>query len=431
MERTLASKRLVARLAPQRLKPISGHDVKIAYFVHDLTDPAVARRLRMLKAGGAEPVALGFRREDQAPAEVAGVPAIDLGRTHDARLAHRAAKTLLTAAAGRRLARHLAGVEVVMARTLEMLAVAEAARRFAGSSARLVYECLDIHRLMLGQGVKSRALRTAERALMRRADLLVVSSPAFLDAYFRPRQGLGRGLDTPVLLLENKVLELEPDAAPSAIAALPPGPPWRIAWMGAIRCRKSLDILTDLAARRPDLVEVSIHGRPAHTEFDDFDAQVAAVDNVTFGGAYAAADLPRLYGEAHFAWAIDFMEEGQNSSWLLPNRLYEASRHGAVPIALSGVETGRYLARHGFGVRLREPADLEGWLEGLSPRRYAALRQEVAELPRRAFVADADDCVRMVQALGGAGAPEPRSGPLRRVAQNSHVQPEHSPGEAV
>lgn len=394
--------------------------MKLAYFVHDLTDPAVARRVRMLKAGGADPVVLGFRREAQAPAAIEGAPAIDLGRTYDARLAHRAAATALTALSAGRLRDHLRGAEVVVARTLEMLAVAEAARRLAGSRARLVYECLDIHRLMLKPGGKGRALRAVERWLMRRADLLVVSSPAFLDAYFRPLQGVGGELTIETLLVENKVLELEGSEAMAA--GPPPGPPWRIGWLGAIRCRRSLAILADLAVRRPDLVDIRIHGRPAYTEFDDFDAQLAAVPNLTFGGAYRAADLPRLYGETHFAWAIDYMEAGLNSDWLLPNRLYEASRHGAIPIALSGVQTGRYLRDLGFGLRLPDPADLEAALDALTPAAYGRLRAELAAIPVRTFVADVEDCRRLVAHLSGApDEPVPKG----------QAEPEHSPGELV
>ena len=404
--------------------------MKIAYFVHDLTDPAVARRVRMLKAGGAEPVVLGFRREARAPTSVAGAPAIDLGRTHDGRFLQRAGLTALNALGAARLAEHLKGVEVIMARMLESLAIAEAARRMAGSKARLVYEALDIHRLLVGEGAKSRAMRAAERALMRRADLLVVSSPAFLERYYRPMQGVGSDLAIPTLLIENKVLELDPEE-PLAAFDPPPGPPWRIGWLGAIRCAKSLSILTDLAARRPDLVDIRIWGRPAYNEFADFDAQVAALPNLHFGGAYTAADLPRLYGEVHFAWAIDFMEEGLNSAWLLPNRLYEASRHGAVPIALKDVQTGRYLAEHGFGIRLDSPADLEAVLERLTPRAYADLRAQVECRPSDAFVAGPDDCRRMVGALAGrarsdAAPTHPHAPPAKATAE-----PEHIHGEAV
>ena len=386
--------------------------MKLAYFVHDLADPAVRRRVRMLQAGGVAPVVLGFRRSETAPATLEGAPAVDLGRTYDARLAHRAKATALAALTSGRCAAALAGTQAVMARSLEMLAVASAARRACRLDGPLTYECLDIHRMMLGKGLKGRAMRALERALMRRADLLIVSSPAFLDAYFTPRQGVGHDLALPTLLVENKVLEL---GAPSAARPAPPpaGPPWRIGWMGAIRCRKSLAILTELARRRPDLVQVQIHGRPAYTEFDDFDRQVAALPNVAFGGAYAAEDLPRLYGETHFAWAIDYMEEGLNSSWLLPNRVYEASRFGAVPIALAGVQTGRYLAGRGFGLRIEDPAALEGPLDRLTPADYLRLRGELEAAPPDAFVAGEADCRALAAAIARA-SPPPLDGGLPR-----------------
>src|SRR5205085_9534876 len=133
---------------------------------------------------------------------------------------------------------------------------------------------------------------------------------------------------------ENKGLEL--DGAPLPRPRVPSaGPPWRIGWLGAIRCRRSLELLAELAARRPDLVEVRIHGRPARSEVGDLEGRIAGLPNMLFGGAYGPADLPRLYGDVHFSWAVDFMEAGQNSDWLLPNRIYESGRYGAVPIALA------------------------------------------------------------------------------------------------
>jgi hypothetical protein len=245
-------------------------------------------------------------------------------------------------------------------------------------------------------------MRALERALMRGADLLIVSSPAFLDAYFAPRQGLGRELRIDTLLVENKVLELgEPASADARAPAPADGPPWRIGWMGAIRCRKSLAFLSGLARRRPDLVDVTIHGKPAYGEFDDFAAQVSALPNLRFGGAYAAEDLPRLYGQTHFAWAIDYMEEGLNSAWLLPNRIYEASRFGAAPIALRGVQTGRFLAQHGIGLQLADPSELEDVLERLTPADYHKLRRDLGAVPPEAFVAREADCRALVQAIGG------------------------------
>ncbi len=265
---------------------------------------------------------------------------------------------------------------------------------------------------MLGGGRKSRILRGLERSLLRRSSLLIVSSPAFLSAYFHRLQGVGGRIAIPTLLVENKALELG-EAVRPALPGPPPRRPWRIGWMGAIRCRKSLDVLADLAARRPDLVEVRIHGRPAYSEFEDFDAKVANAPGVDFLGRYTAADLPRIYSDVHFSWSIDFMEEGLNSAWLLPNRIYESSRYGATPIALAGVETGRFLARQGFGVRLEDVSDLETFLEQLTPEAYAQLNAQVLAVPASSLVANEQDCEALVASLSAPGVGFAHAGATR------------------
>jgi len=126
---------------------------------------------------------------------------------------------------------------------------------------------------------------------------------------------------------------------------------------------------------------------------------VAQTPQVSFGGPYRAADLPGLYGDVHFCWAIDYMEAGQNSDWLLPNRIYESGRFGVVPIALSGVETGRWLAAHGLGVRLGDPGELEAFLDGLTPHAYRTLRAAAEAAPRGAFTATVSDCRQLVEGL--------------------------------
>ena len=62
---------------------------KIVYFAHDLSDPAVHRRVRMLVAGGAAVTPIGFRRSAEAPNAVEGLSPIDLGQTADGMLGRR------------------------------------------------------------------------------------------------------------------------------------------------------------------------------------------------------------------------------------------------------------------------------------------------------------------------------------------------------
>jgi hypothetical protein len=207
------------------------------------------------------------------------------------------------------------------------------------------------------------------------------------------------------LIVENKALaEAGPAQArrPSRPAG---GPPWRIGWFGMIRCRRSLDMLTGLARRRPDLVQVIIRGRPSYTEFVDFDGQIAQSPNVAFRGPYQASDLPQLYDAVHFNWAIDYFEDWGNSRWLLPNRLYEGGRFGVPPIARRGCETGRWLEGRGIGVQFDDPErELEGFLDGLDADGYAELRLRHNRAPQSHFVAGPADCDDLVAALRGAPA---------------------------
>ena len=84
----------------------------------------------------------------------------------------------------------------------------------------------------------------------------------------------------------------------------------------------------------------------------------------------------------HFVWAIDYFEEGLNSRWLLPNRLYEGVAHGAVPIALADVATGDWLRQRGVGLLVDDSlADLSVRLRGLDAARMSALQAGVRAIP--------------------------------------------------
>ena len=276
---------------------------------------------------------LGFCR-GKAPALVETLTPIVLGRTEDGRLLQRVGTVLRAALAARQWHRALEGADVIIARQLETLALAARARDRIAPKARLVYECLDVHRLMLNPGPAGRLLRALEQHLLRRCQALIVSSPAFIRSHFAHRY---RDLP-PVQLIENKVLACEVSdlvlAEQVRNAGRPNGPPWRIGWFGVIRCRRSLDLLAALARSHPDTVEVTIRGRIAGNVISDLDAVVAETPNLRYLGPYdRSRDLGAIYGEVHFAWAVDYYEDGANSNWLLPNRLYEGGLFGAVQIS--------------------------------------------------------------------------------------------------
>jgi succinoglycan biosynthesis protein ExoL len=374
--------------------------LRVLYLAHDLADPAIRRRVLMLRAGGAEVMLAGFRRDENPLATIDGIEPLELGITSDGRFIQRALAVLKASLSARARLSHLPRPDVIIARNLEMLSVGHQARHVFGAPVPLVYECLDIHRLMLRKDVLGSALRALEARFTRAASLLITSSPAFVEHYFQPLSGV----DLPVLLLENQVLDLAGHAPMPAMAHTPPQPgePWRIGWFGALRCSKSLKLLSEFSRAMQGRVVIDMRGRPAHSEFDDFEALVEREPYVSFHGPYRnPEDLAEIYAQVHFVWAIDFYEEGQNSSWLLPNRLYEGCRHGGIPIAMHGTETARYLQRKSLGFEIADGslAALSALFETMTPQRYlAAVAAMDAQDPRN-FTLNRSDCEDLVKRL--------------------------------
>lgn len=368
--------------------------MRVLYLAHDLSDPGIWRRVQMLEAGGATLRVAGFRR---TTGPWTGPAAIDLGRTENARLGRRALSVARAWAGLGRALRDMEVPDLILARNLEMLALAQRARHGFGDRPALVYECLDVHRRMVGPDRTARFLRGIEARLAARADLMLTSSPGFLRAYFE-RYGT---VTCPAVIVENKVLMLDRAAPPPP--ERPAAPPLRIGWFGILRCARSLSFLDRLTRAARGRIVVDIRGRPAEDAIPDFAQTIAANPALRFGGAYAyPADLPALYGQVHFAWLVDWYDAGGNSDWLLPNRLYEGARHGAVPIARAGTEVARTLAARGIGLTLEQqtPETLAAELTALAPGGIAALQRALWATDPGAFAVDRADCAALVRKLG-------------------------------
>ncbi|TPL47706.1 glycosyltransferase family 4 protein [Mesorhizobium sp. B2-4-4] len=378
--------------------------LNVLYLVHDVSDPAVRRRITMLRAGGAQVTLAGFRRTANRIADVEGLRPLDLGATRDGRFAQRLTAVAKAAVSiGTRL-RGMPRPDLIIARNLEMLALARRANTAFGAAVPIVYECLDIHRLMLRSDAVGKALRATERYLARDVRLLVTSSPAFTANYFEP---YGQ-VTAPVELVENKYFEAAAILpAEHEMAEAPVAPPWHIGWFGALRCRRSLELLADFSRRADGRFEIVLRGRPALTEFPDFHAFVEAEPWLSFRGPYRnPEDMAAIYRDVHFSWAIDFFEAGQNSEWLLPNRLYEGCRFGAVPISMANTETGRFLGRQGIGILLPEasPDALEAAIGKMEERRFSTLKERVLSRNPRIWSYDRSDCQALVDKLRSLAA---------------------------
>ncbi len=363
--------------------------MRIGYIVHNLNDPAVERRCVMLERGGAQVRLAGFCRERTLSGPIAARMPMLLGQSQDAAMVQRAISTLRTAVFNGRVKQFLADCDLVIARNLEQLGIA---RTIIGTKP-LVYECLDIHHTLVGTGKAARAVQSIEAQLLPRVNLLITSSPAFVDNHFASTT-----LNCPVELVENKLLVSDVKAFPPVTQPGRDGP-LRIGWFGMLRCRQTLRALTDLTNRMKGSVEILIAGKPSSAVFPNFFAEIAANPLIEYAGPYRYEDLPGLYGRCHFAWTIDWFEEGENSSWLLPNRIYEAVAHGSIPIALAKIEVGRWLDRRKAGLLVSDPDEVTEALTDLSEPKLAAFQQAIRSIERRDVLADSQDCNRLTERL--------------------------------
>jgi succinoglycan biosynthesis protein ExoL len=357
---------------------------RIAFFGQDAADAAVRRRVQGFLDDGLE--VNGFmmrRRDDISP----GWDNIDLGRTFDGNYIQRVRSIFSGARRAAAERAKLAAADVIYARNLDMLATAFLAKRYANLKTPVIYESLDVHRLLTRKDLIGLVFRRIEGALLSRSRRLVVSSPAFLENHFEVHH---RGSYRAVLV-ENRLSSSAGLGQRRRRTARDSSQPLRIGWVGVLRCARSLDLLLGVARTLGPQVRIVMHGIPSLTEIPDFHQKIQGIKNVEFHGRYQAPeDLSRIYSDLDLVWAGDFMEAGYNSLWLLPNRLYEGGYHAVPAIAPASTQTAAWIASHGAGFVVDEDlaVNLPALVEGLAAdRSLVADRSDyLLNLPENVFV---------------------------------------------
>ncbi|WGV98434.1 hypothetical protein QF117_00245 [Vibrio sp. YMD68] len=368
--------------------------MKILYIVHDLNDAAVKRRVSMLKHGGAKVTLIGFYRGKKPGATLCGCPALSLGETFDASFIQRIVKVVQAIAKLKKTLKNTNDFDVIMARNLDMLAIGNKAKSLL--NVPLIYECLDIHRFLIANNWAGHIFRSIEKRLCHSVSLLITSSQGFIDNYFQPISNT----KLPYFILENKVFSTKP---------LPPlyQKPFdkdhiTITWNGAIRCHRSLQILSQVTRKLEGKVTVTIWGKPAYTEFSDFEALVNNEPYIKFKGPYSFPDdLAKIYQQADFNWTLDFFEEGGNSEWLLPNRIYEGGLFNVPPIYRANTFMAEVLNDLDLGISIDDDfsQSLSGFLASVNEASYQSLHKKMEAVPSSRWCYDNVQCLSLIQLL--------------------------------
>jgi succinoglycan biosynthesis protein ExoL len=329
--------------------------MKLAFFGHDSTDKAIKRRIESMTVDGID--VIGFmmhRRKSDLPFRN-----IELGQTFDGRFAQRLKQVWVGARIAAQNRAELESADIIYARNLDMLICAYLAKARIGSKTPVIYESLDIHRLLSRNDMIGSLMRQIERFFLKRSKGVVVSSPAFLEQHFEKYYSG----DYKSALIENRWLEgsfSEPRPSQRDVWNVDQAKTRKLVlgWVGMLRCQRSLDLMCALADRFRDQLVIKLHGIPALVEVPNFEAQVAAHENLEYAGPYSSPeDLFEIYSKIDIVWAGDFMEAGSNSEWLLPNRIYEGGYYAAPSIAPIGTQTEKWLRDRACGIGVEDPVE--------------------------------------------------------------------------
>ena len=359
---------------------------RIVYVAPDCTDAAVHKRARGFVNLGHALVSFSFRRARYNVDFTPDWPNVELGQTTERRLLARVLTCLGALGVIWRHRGQWRAATVLYARNLDLAILTLLAKTLVGARARFVYEVLDIHPALANSSLRSKVLRWIERRVLKRSQLVVVSSPAFLRSYFRKIQGYSGT----AFLLENKWPK---DSISRDSRTLPYDLPrqdmlWTIGWFGNLRCQQSLEILTELADALPTRVIISMCGCASLLGERVLQDKIEGRENMVYRGEYnAPEEIRSIYEGVHFNWCADF-SDGHNSHWLLPNRLYEGGYFGVPALAIAAHETGRVVHERGLGFALDSPVldHLKGLLANMTPDDYIKIRHRIERRPASDFV---------------------------------------------
>jgi len=350
---------------------------RILFVLPLLGHPRLQNRIRALEAAGADVRVLAFERmvpfkgEDLPPYEL-------LGRLEDGNYFGRvrpylgAVKKVRTAAAS---------ADLVYCFSADLLSLVRLSIRGLKNAPKIVCEIGDIRAVLVEEGAKGKAARLVERPVVQQADLVVVTSEAFLTGYYAGVQGLS---DLPGFVLENKV------ASASLPAVQEPDEDWdgvlRIVFSGLMCCTRSWDVLDRLATVGGERVQIRLHGI-LQAGLERLEEEVKSRPNVSYFGPFEAPrELPAVFGGADLVWIAHAYGKA-NQAWSRANRFYQAGYFKKPMVAQRGTEDARVVEQESFGpiIDLHQPDAAVEQLLAIQREQMLAWRERVAAAPRSLF----------------------------------------------
>ena len=247
---------------------------------------------------------------------------------------------------------------------------------------KIVYEVGDIRGVLLGRGLFAKCLRWLERFLLKRIDLLVVTSEAYVTGYYKKIQGLH---SIKYHIIENKV---DRDGMSCSVTQHKNKKEnvIRIGYFGLIRCQRSWEILKKTVRMGNGGIRLYVRGIAMGIK--NFEQEAEATPYVTYDGSYVYPDdLVDMYRQIDVSWIAHYHGKS-NLLWSRANRFYEACFFKKPMFAQACTEDNRVVETLGLGVSI-DLSDVEETVNhilNVTENELTQWRKNIVQLPTDVYI---------------------------------------------
>jgi len=318
------------------------HNTDVLFLTSSINYPFYRKRLIAFFKLGVKFSVYGFYRQLGYPATDIPFPYIELANIKAKNYFLRFLQFLLAIPKLRGAVKN-EGVRVVYVFGLDMAVLATFALLLMRNKPKIVAEVHDIREIMVKTGLAGNLARRIEKYIVQRLELLIVTSEAYIENYYKKMLGLQK-FDW--VLLENKLRKDEIESA-----YVRPGKSRNnaivIGYFGSLRCPHAWHVLKDIASRSNGKIKIYIRGYPKGLE--NFESDVNAIEHMDYAGPYLDPDeLADVYNRVDIVWTAGFHQKS-SFVWARSCRYYNALAFSKPIIAQIGTEDCRFIRQYDTG----------------------------------------------------------------------------------
>jgi succinoglycan biosynthesis protein ExoL len=278
--------------------------------------------------------------------------------------------------------REVKEADVLYCFNIETLFIGWLSLLFSSSQTKLVYDVADIREIFVGSNLLSGILRKVESFLVKKTEVVVVTSPDYIEGYFHGVLGLH---SSEFYVIENKLDANTPvkhNISLESGADVYDNNQVTIGYFGIIRCNHSLQVLNQLADKAAGKIKIYIRGIFMDTE--KLKEIILQSNHVEFGGPFVSpVDLADMYKKIDISWLAQYHYK-TNVKWARTNRFYQACFFECPMITQVGTQDYIQMKKFDIGcsVDLTKPDQAINELLNLSKVDIKKWKHNISNVPK-------------------------------------------------